>query len=67
MSLVHPYFKHDWLMPRVFVYLCPYKELFLHIRDCHDMAPLICWKVGCIFPEIDFNSGNEVKKLMLSN
>ena len=64
MSLVYPIFEHDWLMPRAFVYLCPYKDLFLHIRNCPEMVPLICWKVGCKIPKIALIKANEVRRVI---
>lgn len=67
MSLIQPYFKHDWLMPRAFVYLCPYKDMFLHSRNCPDMVPFICWKTGYIcLPKIALNKKDEVN-IMICN
>ena len=66
MSLIQPYFKHDWLMSRAFVLLCPYKDMFIYVRDYPEMVPLICWKVGCIcLDEIAFKKNDEVINILI--
>ena len=65
MSQIQWYFKHDWLMSRAFVLLCPYKDMFTYIRDYPEMVPLICWKIGYIcLDEIAFTKNDEVIVMM---
>lgn len=61
MNLVKPYFKYDWLMPRAFIAICSYKDVFLHIRDYREMAVFACWKIGvkCL-PNMKLNKDDEV-------
>lgn len=61
MDVIRPYFKADWLMPRAFALLCPYKDIIRCTRDFPEMAPLICWKVGHIcLDKITFSKIDEV-------
>ena len=68
MDLIQPYFKLDCLMPRVFVYLCPYEDIFRHIQKYYEMVSLICWKIGYIFlPNIIIDQEDKVQKDKYNN
>ena len=45
-NLVKPYFQYDWLMPRAFIAICPFKQLIHYVENNPEVSFFACWILG---------------------
>ena len=51
-------------MPRAFIAACPFRNLYVHIRDNPQLSPFACWTLGIKhLPNIKLDSENEACSL----
>lgn len=43
---LQPYFKFDWLLPRAFLIVCPFKNIFNFIQDHMELTLFATWQIG---------------------
>lgn len=43
---LQPYFKIDWLMPRVYLTLCSFSEIMNFVGENPEMVAFACWQIG---------------------
>ena len=43
---LQPYFKIDWLMPRVYLTLCSFSEIINFVGENPEMVAFACWQIG---------------------